>query len=66
MSDTRIRQEIGAMPRSAGERAPEVSATAFHHLHFDPRARTWRSPGEVVFNASVGGQHPPSTAPRAS
>jgi hypothetical protein len=43
-----------------------AQVTTFHHLHFDPRVRTWRGPTEIVLGPVVVEQDQAATDPRAA
>jgi hypothetical protein len=66
MSETAIQQAAAAVAPDDEERMSAVQVTTFHHLHFDPRARTWRGPTEVVLGPVVIEQDEAATDPRAA
>jgi hypothetical protein len=66
MSETAIQQAAAAVAPDDGERSPSAQVATFHHLHFDPRARTWRGPTEVVLGPVVIEQDQAATDPRAA
>jgi hypothetical protein len=66
MSETAIRQAAAAVAPDDGERTPATQVTTFHHLHFDPRARAWRGPTEVVIAPVIIEQDHAATDPRAA
>jgi hypothetical protein len=66
MSETAIQRAAAAVAPDDGERSPAAQVATFHHLHFDPRARTWRGPTEVVLGPVVIEQDQAATDPRAA
>lgn len=66
MSETAIQQAAAAVAPDDGERTPTAQVTTFHHLHFDPRARTWRGPTKVVVGPAAIEQDQAVTDPRAA
>jgi hypothetical protein len=66
MSETAIQQTAPAVAPDDDERMSAAQVTTFHHLHFDPRVRTWRGPTEVVLGPVVIEQDRAATDPRAA
>jgi hypothetical protein len=66
MSETAIQQAAAAVAPDHRERTSAAQVTTFHHLHFDPRARTWRGPTEVVLGPAAIEQDQAVTDPRAA
>jgi hypothetical protein len=66
MSETATQQAAAPLAPDDSESMSTAQVTTFHHLHFDPRARTWRGPTEVVLRPVVIEQDEGATDPRAA